>query len=140
MPPRSRGNLTLSTLAAVMQQHPLLNSHGIGVFDARRKTSDQRQADLTAGRRELVDREAMVMRVAAWLRENITSIQTPSTGSYHMKHVVERALGEYVSNGELIAAALVAGYSYKHTEGPNVELGMSARDVKRVESATGSQA
>ena len=131
---------TPSTLAAVMEQHPLLNSHGIGVFDAHRKTREQREADLTAGRQELVDREAMVMTVASWLCDNIMPIQTPTADSYHMKHVVERALGEYVSNGELIAAALVAGYSFKHTEGPNVELGMSARDVKRVGSETSSQA
>lgn len=128
------------TLVDVMEQHPLLNSHGIGVFDTYRTTPEQREADLAAGRRELVDREAMVMTAAAWLRDNITPTQTATVGSYHMKHVVERALGEYVSNGELIAAALVAGYSFKHTEGPNLELGMSARDVKRVEATTRSQA
>lgn len=36
-----------------------------------------------------------------------------------MKHVVERAMGTYVTNGELIAAALVVAYPFKYTAGPN---------------------
>jgi len=46
-----------------------------------------------------------------------------------MKHVVEDAVGDYVSNGELIAAALMAGYPMGHPHGPNVAFGMSKRDV-----------
>jgi AraC-like DNA-binding protein len=83
-----------------------------------------------------LEREAMV-RLLQRLRQHHAH-PAPTADSHHMKHVVERALGEYVGNGELIAAALVAGYSFKHTEGPNVELGMSARDVRRVGSATSS--
>lgn len=33
--------------------------------------------------------------------------------SYGIKHIVERCIGGYVSNGELIAAMLFCGYRYK---------------------------
>ena len=51
-------------LAQVMEQHPQLNSFGIGVFDSGSKTPEQRQAELADGRRRLVAREAAVMEAA----------------------------------------------------------------------------
>ncbi|MER6494453.1 hypothetical protein [Streptomyces griseorubiginosus] len=117
--------------AEVMQQHPQLNSFGIGVFDAHRKTAEERQTDLAAGREELAGGVAMVMETAAWLRENITPIKTPTASSYSVKHVMEQATGSYVTNGEFIAAALLAGYTFKYAQ-PNVLFGMSDRDLKRM--------
>jgi hypothetical protein len=121
------------SLAEVMERHPQLNSFGIGTFDPRSKTREQRQAELVDGRTRLAGREAAVLEIAAWLRENIAPIKTPTVGSYGMKHVVERAIGKYVTNGEFIAAALIAGYAFKYTDGPNPLFGMSARDVNRFE-------
>lgn len=69
-------------------------------------------AELASGREKLAEREAVVLEIAAWLRENVAPIKTPTVGSYSMKHVVERAT-EYMTNGERIAAALVAGYPVK---------------------------
>lgn len=122
------------SLAKVMEQHPQLNLFGIGTFDPRSKGPEQRQAELADGRARLVEREAAVLEIATWLRENIAPIKTPTIGSYRMKHVVEKAIGEYVANGELIAAALIAGYSWRYTDGPNPLLGMSERDVKRADA------
>ncbi|MGH3947502.1 MAG: hypothetical protein ACRDSE_00020 [Pseudonocardiaceae bacterium] len=136
-PPSSRPGLTLGptlSLAEVMERHPQLTSFGIGVYDPRCKTSEQRQAELAEERAVLAGREATVLEIAAWLRENVRPIKTPTVGSYGMKHVVERAIGKYVTNGEFIAAALMAGYAFKHTDGPNVLLGMNARDVKRIDA------
>lgn len=127
------------SLAEVMEQHPRLNTFGIGVFDPLRKTAGQRAAELASGREELAEREAAVLEIAAWLRENVSPIKTPTVGSYSMKHVVERAIGEYVTNGELIAAALVAGYPVRFVPGPNPLFGMSARDVSRIGTATRSR-
>ncbi|ACZ83786.1 hypothetical protein [Streptosporangium roseum] len=118
-------------MAEMMQQHPLLNSFGIGVFDWRRKTIEQRQAELAAGRERLANAEATVLETAVWLRENIRPIKAPTVGSYGMKHVMEHATGKYVANGEFIAAALIAGYTFKYVQ-PNVLFGMSARDVQRL--------
>ncbi len=75
------------------------------------------------------------MEIVAWLHDNITPIKTPTFSSYGLKHVLERSLGGwYVTNGEFIAAALIAGYPYKH-DAPNPLFGMSARDIKRLEQA-----
>jgi len=73
--------------------------------------------------------EEQVTRVRDWLIANVAPIKTPQIDSYGMKHVVEDAVGDYVSNGELIAAALMAGYPMGHPHGPNVAFGMSKRDV-----------
>jgi hypothetical protein len=127
------------SLAEVMDQHPQLNTFGLGVFAPLRKTAGQRAAELASGREELAEREAAVLEIAAWLRENIAPIKTPTFGSYTMKHVVEHAIGEYVTNGELIAAALVAGYPARLVPGPNPLFGMSARDVHRIDTATRSR-
>jgi hypothetical protein len=127
----ARRQVTPPTLAEVMQQHPRLNSFGIGVFDPLRKTAEQRQAALAAGREELAGGEAMVMETAAWLRENITPIKTPTVSSYTLVYVMEQATGRYIANGGFIAAALVAGYTFKYAQ-PNVLFGMSARDLKRM--------
>lgn len=131
----ARRQISPPTLAEVMQQHPQLNSFGIGAFNPLRKTAEQRRTEIAADCEELAGSEAMVMETAAWLRENITPIKTPTVGSYSMKHVMERATGRYVTNGAFIAAALIAGYTFKY-EAPNVLFGMSFRDVKRVDSAT----
>jgi hypothetical protein len=130
----ARRQITPLTPAEVMQQHLRLNYFGIGVFEPHRKSPEQRSTKLAADREALAEMEARVLETAEWLRENITPIKTPTTGSYHMKHVVEEAMGRYVANGELIAAALIVGYTFKYTA-PNVLFGMSARDVKRIRSA-----
>jgi hypothetical protein len=131
----ARRQLTPPTLAEVMEQHPLLNSFGIGVFAPHLKTPEQRRTELAARREELAGQEATVLETTAWLRENITPIKTPTVGSYAMKHVMERVTGRYVTNGEFIAAAIIADYAFKYTEGPNVQFGMSARDIKRIEAS-----
>ncbi|WP_326682876.1 hypothetical protein [Streptomyces sp. NBC_01237] len=119
----------IAALAEVMEQHPRLNSFGIGVFNPRRKTAEQRRTDLAAGREKLAGAVAVVAETAAWLRENIRPIKTPTVSSYTVKHVMERTTGNYVTNGELIAAALIVGYTFRYEE-PNVLFGMSARDLK----------
>src|SRR5690242_3795296 len=78
----ARRQITSPTLAEVMQQHPLLSSFGIGVYETRRKTPEQRRTELAAGREELAAGEARVLETVAWLRENIAPIKTPTVGSY----------------------------------------------------------
>ncbi len=118
-------------MVEVMQQHPELNTFGIGAFDANRKTREQQGSEVAEGRSELLQRETTIMQLVAWLKDNIAPIQTPTQNSYPIKGYIERARGEYISNGELIAAALIVGYSYKYVA-PNVLFGMSQRDVDRV--------
>ncbi|MBF6340861.1 hypothetical protein IU450_33965 [Nocardia abscessus] len=120
------------SLAEVMEQHPQLGSFGIGVYKQPGQTPAQRQAELTDERKTLAEQEVWVVEIATWLRANLTPIKTPTVGSYDMKHMVEKAIGTYVTNGELIAAALIAGYPHRYTDGPNLQLGMRSRDMKRI--------
>ena len=132
---QARRETILPTLAEAMEQHPLLNDFGIGAFDPWSKTPQQRREYVTAGRVELASNEDRVMEIVAWLRDNISPIKTPRYNSYGLKHVLERSPGGwYVTNGEFIAAALIAGYPHKY-DAPNPLFGMSARDVRRLEKA-----
>lgn len=107
---------------------------GFGAFRHRGQTAEQHRAEIAAGRTTLTEHEESVRELATWLRDNVRPIKTPTVGSYGMKHVVEKAIGRYVSNGEFIAAALIAGYPYRH-DAPNTLFGMSARDIRRLEQA-----
>jgi hypothetical protein len=126
---RSTAWATDLSLDDVMAREPQLCDHGFGVFVDRSKTVEQRRQQLQSERDDLRRREAIVVRVRDWLLANIAPIKTPTAGSYGMKHVVEKAIGEYITNGELIAAAMMAGYPMSRPHGPNVDFGMSKRDV-----------
>lgn len=121
----------MAEMADVMREHPRLTDFGIGVFEPWRKTAEQRQAELADGRDQLAASLVKVMETVVWLNENITPIKTPTADSYGVKHVMERATGRYVTNGVFIAAALIAGYTFKYDQ-PNVMFGMSARDLNRI--------
>jgi len=60
--------------------------------------------------------------------------RTPRRGSYWLKHVVERWVDTYVSNGALIQAALDEGLVVvPHGYGlPNAGIGVGVRSVRRV--------
>lgn len=65
-----------------------------------------------------------------------------SPDSYQLKHIAERCLLDhevvrgYVANGELIAAALFAGFPVTPCGGgsPNAFIGMSRRDLRNLET------
>ena len=62
-----------------------------------------------------------------WLSK-FKRVKTPQLGSYHLKHVVERLEGEYVSNGALIAAAIHLEIPMRfYPTGPNVDIAISKK-------------
>jgi len=57
-------------------------------------------------------------KVCEWLRnEGIAKIPRHSIGSYQLKHLAEQAVGEYVSNGLMIVAAIHEGLAIKRIKG-----------------------
>lgn len=44
------------------------------------------------------------------------------TCSYKIKHLIERRLGQYVSNGAAIIAANLSGFAQRFDRGPNTEI------------------
>lgn len=124
----------LITFHDVLVREPHLSTNGFGLAPRMTgmETLAERQEDFRRHRDQLERAAVQVVTVHQWLRKNIRPIKSPGQGSYGMKHVVENALGQYVSNGELIAAALMAGYPMGKIHGPNTDFGMSKRDVDRV--------
>lgn len=118
------------TLAEVMELHPQLNNNGIGAFAPNRKTSEQRDAEVAAGRAVLMSNEPLIKQLVEWLTENVAAIETLSQDSYSVKGLIERSGFGYITNGDLIAAAFIVGYPYKY-DAPNVVFGMSKADLDR---------
>jgi hypothetical protein len=130
--PYSPARRQTRTLAEVLDEHPTLGSFGFGVFDAHSKTPAQREHELEQHHDDLRRAARDVDQVRGWLID-LAPIKTPTQSSHALKHVAERALGRYVSNGELIAAALLAGYPISRPDGgPNVHVAVSARDLPRI--------
>jgi len=66
-----------------------------------------------------------VLQLQDWLTEHMEPRKTlnPDVGSYTLKHIAEDYLGDYVSNGELIAASILSGFEHRRGTGflnPNV--------------------
>lgn len=119
-------------LALVMDREPQLNEFGFGPGSFA-QTMQERREQFAQWRTELRAGSEHVDQLRGWLLQNIEPRQTINTEahSYHLKHLAEEDLGDYVANGELIAAAIIAGYSYRRGGGdsPNASFGMSMRSL-----------
>lgn len=80
-----------------------------------------------ARREELRHDPGLIAAVHDWINQ-FAKIQAMnrSRTSYGLKHAAEQALSRYVAPGQLIAAALLAGFQFEHV-GPNVWLNISKR-------------
>ncbi len=123
-------------LAAAMSREPHLNQNGFGpgVFA---KTARERDENLANWRQDLRNSAERVEAVRSWLEENIEPRRTinSSARSYGLKHLAEREIG-YVTNGEFIAAAIIAGYAYRREAGesPNATFSMSSKSITALRS------
>ncbi|MFH8253192.1 hypothetical protein ACH3VR_22695 [Microbacterium sp. B2969] len=119
-------------LALVMTPEPHLNIYGFGPGSFS-KTLEQRREEFEQRRGELRASASHVDEVRAWLAANIAPRRTLNTqvGSYALKHLAEEDLGDYVANGELIAAAIIAGYPYRRggDGSPNAVFGVRSRSI-----------
>ncbi|NDJ91468.1 hypothetical protein [Mycolicibacter kumamotonensis] len=104
--------LTAKRFERILDAHPDLTGHGFGTYRSPSDTAEQRRRRFEADRATLAGEHGAVAAIAAWLQAHIAPIKMPGPHaySYALKHVAEDYFGGYVSNGELIAAALVAGY------------------------------
>ncbi|WP_228032577.1 hypothetical protein, partial [Mycolicibacterium sp. P9-22] len=70
-----------------------------------------------------------------WSKSNSESLHQDQGDS----HLAESSIGHYVTNGQLIAAALIAGYPMREAGGPNPLFGMRKRDLDRAEAAVNAK-
>jgi hypothetical protein len=124
-PTRGAGRV-YSTLAAVMAAHPLLTPHGYRIGRASGTYAQQRAELMREGARLFVP-------VCQWVRSELHHIRTINNGrsSYTLKHICENAIGEYVSNGLLIAAMLACGFAWASNGTPNLFFSVSSPRRKR---------
>lgn len=126
-------------LAAVMDREPALCLNGFGA-GSYANTMQQRHEQFTRSRIGLRDSWRHVDQIREWLLQNIAPRKTLNDDaySYGLKHMAERVLGGYVSNGELIAAAITAGYPYRRSSAasPNALFGMSSRSITALRRQT----
>ncbi len=117
----------------MLENYPRLTTYGMGIFERiPRYTYEERMSEYESGRETLRNSTEHIAVICNWLLDNISKTKVPpryGAGSYRVKHIVERATGSYVYNGELIAAAILAGYPMCEYPGPNPEFGMSKRDL-----------
>ena len=75
---------------------------------------------------------ANVEIVATWVAQHFQKSKKlcKTTSSYGLKHVVERATGKYVGNGELIAAMLMCGFEYEK-DGINAFFFIDRKSIKQ---------
>lgn len=119
-------------LAVVMTMEPSLNFNGFGPGSFA-KSIEERKRNFADWRAELRRRAQHVDEVRLWLLANVVprATRNPDAYSYRLKHLAEEGLGGYVANGEVIAAAIIAGYAYKPdgNDSPNATFAMSSKSI-----------
>lgn len=120
-------------LAITMNQVPLLNDFGIGIYAGDRKKPKTEQDEIRAkDTAKLRSSVAEVEATVQWLLENVQPTKTINKlhTSYGLKHIAEKDIG-YITNGVFIAAGIIAGYPYEILpDSPNVPFGMSEKSIK----------
>lgn len=133
-------------LRAAMDFEPTLTRYGLGVFEAARKTRQQREHDLQQGRAQLLTPDALeeFIRAVEFMSyfPKRQGLNTKAT-SYGLKHQAEafhlsRDAESYVSNGALIAAAIHLGFNIGQS-GPNAYFNLGSRQQYPVLSAFGEE-
>lgn len=125
---------TRAAIAAAMAEAPDLTAFGFGIFEDRKKSAAEKEAEFDANRAEMLTAFSIEQfnRAVAFLktrskRETICRKQS----SYGLKHEVERYFdsrgqsNKYVSNGMFIAAAVHLGFKFERS-GPNAYFNIGA--------------
>jgi hypothetical protein len=125
-------SMTRDDIAVVMERVPLLNDHGIGLFDGDRgRSREEREVIFREDRARLLGSEASCSKACEWLGDKAgTKTINRRHSSYGLKHLAEEEIG-YLTNGAFIAAAIHCGFPYRLVhDSPNVLFGISERSLK----------
>ncbi|RTL62153.1 MAG: hypothetical protein EKK42_32770 [Pseudonocardiaceae bacterium] len=119
-------------LRRVMDLEPELSGFGYRVARDRGETHEEAEARFLENRAEMLGEPGVdeFIRATEFLskfgrRKSLNRKRT----SYGLKHDAERATGDYVSNGMLIAAALAMGFATErtHAGSPNAYFNISSK-------------
>ena len=111
------------SVAKVLYSYPTICNDGLCLFkDITTKNSvNEQKTKLAQGRRVLLTRSDTIVKVSDILKKHIEYTRTIRSdySSYAIKHFIERSLhmfginDSYLSNGELIVAAIIAGFNFR---------------------------
>jgi len=106
--------MTRDEIQKIMDEVPGLNDFGIGVFDQRRKTPEERDKELREGEQTLLESGEDCAKVCAWLKQvdPIKSINDRRS-SYGLKHTAENdmswtiaAITRYVTGSSSVSRTI----------------------------------
>lgn len=99
-------------LPVIMRAYPDLSSCGFGYYRGRDWTTERAHEYFEKSRVELSQSAELVAK-AFHLIQHVPKTKTirPGWNSYGLKHVIENLHGQYTTNGQFIAAALIAGFT-----------------------------
>jgi len=115
---------TSKKIESIIDKLPILTKDNVRVFKDQANIQDHEY---------LMSHLEEFERACEWLKtiDKIKSFNRSNT-SYGLKHIAERAMGNYISNDALIAAAIYSGFHIKLLENsPNVIFNMSKKSIKK---------
>jgi len=127
------GKQERDAVKAVMDREPLLTVFGFG--PVRDPALDSNSREFEENRKAMLGEDALKQFALCceWLgHATRTKSVNPRFGtSYGIKHRVEQAAGEYITNGMLICAAIHMGFKVRREDNsaPNAEFNIAIRSV-----------
>lgn len=133
------GSFARAGILKAMDLEPALSRFGYRSARDRGESLEEAEARFLASRSDMLTEQGMeeFIRAANYLSKfGRRKSMNRDRGSYGLKHEAERATGDYVANGMLIAAALAMGFSAERTHigSPNAHFNISSKQL----STTGS--
>ncbi len=118
-------------ILAVIDRVPQLTYFGVGLYESPCEDYEEK---LRQKQEQLLESSAICTKVCDWLAsiEPAKAINRYPT-SYGLKHTAELQIGQYVSNGVFIAAAIHCGFRYRRDgDSANMLFAMSERSLNRL--------
>lgn len=130
---------TQDDLLRAIEKEPALTYFGMGIYQERNKSKEEREQEFAEQREKLRQSLHMFQLCCEWLslQKPIQTINPKVGSSYRLKHAVEAYYNnrEYIANGVFIAALIHMGIPYKvRTDSPNVTVALSSKQLKETES------
>jgi hypothetical protein len=118
----------------VLKAHPDLNFNGYGRWQDVSVPDTVVKPQLEDSRIRLVTGAHGVEQGYKWLKKNIGKVKRVNlkANNYYLKHLADNEIPGYISNGQIIAAAIVADYGFA-VRGPCVIFAMSMRSINAVQ-------
>lgn len=127
--------MTRDDVQRIMDEVPGLNATGIGAFEPKKLTAEEREQQIAAGQRYLFDNIDECTQCCEWLQQ-IEKIQTINSrhSSYGLKQFAEDYTGSDISHGAFIVAAIHCGFRFQRIPDTiSVMFAMSEKSVKAAE-------